>query len=107
MALIVPERTIDFSLSAWLSAKDFTWENICIALRSSKSENVNLVFPQFKISSTPKLEGRLQDLGMKTAFGESADFDDMITFRLFQSKLKMDNVLHGSTVGVTDNEFQL
>ena len=94
MMLILPRENLGLSeFEAKLDNKKY--EKYTDSL--SKNE-VNLLFPKFKMRSKANLEGLLTQMGMPQAFSNKADFSRMTS----EDDLKIDQVIHEAFIEVDE-----
>jgi len=77
--------------------KQLTAENLTSWLKKLQPTNVTVSLPRFQTTGEFELTGTLSDMGMPSAFTESADFSGMAGRRLHISK-----VVHKTFVDVTE-----
>ena len=96
MVVVLPKKNNLKSIEQIFTPKNLaTWSN------QLRLQTVNVYFPTFKFTEKYLMQGVLKKMGMPTAFSdEKADFLGMTTNP--KKRLKIDTVIHQSTVDVNE-----
>ena len=94
--IILPNKELD--INSWINKVSNSKNNLYSIINQLSYKRVNLELPKFKLEYEVNLNQYLQNLGMFTAFTNSADFTGLRK----EGELKIDSVIHKTYLKVDE-----